>query len=181
MSGRKESRPRRTRSKAARYEPYDRPPLAPGRSPTARLTGVPTDLVGLLLGEEEEQETVQLPPARSLEAETFIESELSTQDSKNIDERPNEYDALPGETTKGVPRPNDLELWTEPAAEFIRSEVGLTESPHHWIGKRPLGEGGFGLAGLWERLGVDGTTVDVSGSKPVGMAMLIRDTTGSLC
>lgn len=183
MSGQKGSRPRRLRSKAARYEPYDRPPPTPGRSPTARVTGVPTDLVGMLLGEEEEQEMVQLPQARSLEAETFIESELSTHGSKNINEPPKDYDALPGETKKGVPRPNDLELWTEPAAEFIRSEIGLTESSHHWIGKRPLGEGGFGLTGLWERLGVDGTTVDVNGPRPiyVGIPMLIRDTTGSLC
>ncbi len=30
-----------------------------------------------------------------------------------------------------------------------------------WVGKRPLGQGGFGMAGLWEKYDGEGNIVDV--------------------
>lgn len=173
MSGRKGSGPRRTQHKTVRYDPYARPRASeepkPSGSQRAQLTGLPGNLVGKLVGEEdeEEEETTERPPElppAGTDREISVESQPSTQYSESVeDDTPVDYDALPDETTKGVPEPDDLDLWTKPAAEFIRSEIGLIESSNDWVGKRPLGEGGFGLAGLWERLGPDGTPVDVSG------------------
>lgn len=71
------------------------------------------------------------------------------------------YDAGPDENVVGVPSPEDLELWTKPAAQFIRSNAGIIDVPYRWVGKRPLGEGGFGLAGLWEKLDLEGNVIDV--------------------
>lgn len=170
MLRRKGVRSQRIRQKTARYAPYGRPRTseAPrsGRSRTAHFTGVPTGLAGKLLGKKEEKALTKLPQARtrSFEAETPVENEYSMQYAKDIeDDDPVDYDALPEETTKGVPSADDLLMWAQPAAEFIRSGIGLIESADDWIGKCPLGEGGFGLAGLWERIGMDGNPVDVSG------------------
>lgn len=133
------------------------------KSRTARLQDVPTGLVGELLGEVEVQESTPLPLP---EGETTYQSEQFEQYSEDIqDEGRRQYDALSYETTKGIATADDLDLWTQPAAEFIRSGIGLIESSDEWVGKRPLGQGGFGLAGLWERLDADGTPVDVSGAK----------------
>ena len=71
------------------------------------------------------------------------------------------YDARLDESVIGVPTPDDLVLWTKPAAQFIRSSAGITEAPFVWVGKRPLGEGAFGLAGLWEKIDQEGNVVDV--------------------
>lgn len=168
MSGRKGIRSQKTRRKSARYEPYGRPRKSevrrPERSRTARVTGVGTGLVGELLGEG--------PSARlrSARVETSgVETSTQSQYSEDIeDDKPIDYDARSYETTKGVASAADLELWTRPAAEFIRSGIGSIGSSNDWIGKRPLGEGGFGLAGLWERLGEDGTPVDQLCVKQIG-------------
>lgn len=70
------------------------------------------------------------------------------------------YDVEPGVDAVGVPQAGDIELWgSRPgAAEFIRSRSGLEED---WIGVRPLGKGGCGIAGLWEVRGDDGRVVKV--------------------
>lgn len=167
MSGRKGTGPQRSKRKSARYQPYGRPRTSEAagrvRSRKARLDDVPTGLVGELLGEVEVQEST---PLRVPKDETTNQSAQSEQYSEDIeDEGHKQYDALSYETTKGIANADDLELWTLPAAEFIRSGIGLIESQDDWVGKRPLGQGGFGLAGLWERLDEDGTPVDVSEAK----------------
>lgn len=128
----------------------------PGPSRAARVSGVSSGLMRQLLGEDEVQE---------FEAEPSAESEYSMRYSEDV--KPKDYDALSFETTKGVATPDDLDIWTLPAAQFIRSEIGTVQGSDDWIGQRPLGEGGFGLAGLWERLDEDGTAVDVSGKMKV--------------
>ena len=71
------------------------------------------------------------------------------------------YDAGPGEGVVGMASIDDITLWKDRAAQFIRSSAGITGSPDVWVGKRPLGEGGFGLAGLWEKIDSAGNVVDV--------------------
>ena len=130
------------------------------RSRKARLDDVPTGLVEELLGEVQAQESTARHVPR---AGTTNQSGRSGQYFEDIeDEGPKQYDALSYETTKGIANADDLALWTQPAAEFIRSGIGLVDSSGDWVGKRPLGQGGFGLAGLWERLDEDGNPVDVS-------------------
>ena len=167
MSGRKGTGPQRSKRKSARYQPYGRPRTSEAagrvRSRTARLDDVPPGLVGELLGEVEVQESQESTPLHVPKGETTNQSAQSEQYSEDIeDEGPKQYDALSYETTKGIANADDLELWTQPAAEFIRSGIGLVEFSDDWVGKRPLGQGGLGLAGLWERLDEDGTPVDVS-------------------
>lgn len=49
--------------------------------------------------------------------------------------------------------------WDLGYAAFIKSPAGLSGS--HWIGKRPLGSGSFGTAGLWERRDGNNNVVEV--------------------
>ena len=54
---------------------------------------------------------------------------------------------------------SDLEKWDTAPAEFIRSSSGLGIG---WLGKRPLGAGGFGMAGLWKKRDDNGTVIEVN-------------------
>lgn len=60
----------------------------------------------------------------------------------------------------GNPNVDDTELWGEEAAAFIASAPGGGYAPS-WVGKRPLGQGGFGRAGLWERYDDEGNVLEV--------------------
>ena len=53
----------------------------------------------------------------------------------------------------GLPTPDDVRRWKE-GAYFIKSNSGLRNS--RWVGKRPLGQGGFGITGLWQQCNADG-------------------------
>ena len=58
----------------------------------------------------------------------------------------------------GTPQTGEIENWGQPQTLFIRSSSGLEEN---WVGVRPLGEGGNGMAGLWELRGQDGQVIKV--------------------
>lgn len=60
----------------------------------------------------------------------------------------------------GIPDYRDMENWGshKGAAEFIRSESGIETN---WVGIRPLGKGGYGMAGLWEMRDDDGQLTKV--------------------
>lgn len=73
----------------------------------------------------------------------------------------NSYDAYPNESVVGVPSLGDLSMWTPTASQFIRSNAGITEDGFVWVGKQPLGQGSFGLVGLWEKIDREGNVVDV--------------------
>lgn len=72
------------------------------------------------------------------------------------------YDVTPERRVIGAVTFEDLRLWTKTAAEFIRSHAGITATPDEWVGKHVLGQGGFGMAGLWEKIDPEGNVVDVS-------------------
>ena len=84
-------------------------------------------------------------------------SETSTYYSQAVEK----YDVARGVEAVGTPTVEDHEFWgqTEGAAEFIRSRSGLEEN---WVGVRPLGKGGYGIAGLWELRGDNGDVIKVS-------------------
>ena len=64
------------------------------------------------------------------------------------------FDASDNQDVTGIPDLDQVELWGEEAAAFIASAPGVGEAG--WVGKRPLGEGGFGRAGLWELYDAEG-------------------------
>lgn len=69
------------------------------------------------------------------------------------------YDVRRDEEIDVIPHAKDIEYWrSEKAAKFIGSRSGLDGN---WVGVRPLGEGGNGIAGLWELRDDDGQTVKV--------------------
>lgn len=59
----------------------------------------------------------------------------------------------------GNPDDEHVLLWGIDAARFIASSPGALGPG--WVGKRPLGEGGFGRAGLWELQDDEGNVIRV--------------------
>ena len=72
------------------------------------------------------------------------------------------YDAKLWQVAVGIPSIVDYNLWRPQAAQFIRSESGIEDEEPGWVGKRPLGRGSFGMAGLWEKYDREGNVLDVS-------------------
>ena len=83
-------------------------------------------------------------------------SEVSTCYSQKVQN----YDVGSGVEAQGVPTTRDLEYWgrTGQIPHFIRSQAGIEGN---WVGIKPLGLGGMGVAGLWELRGDDGQMVEV--------------------
>ncbi len=71
-----------------------------------------------------------------------------------------QYDALNTETIAGSTTCKDRSTWFPEAASFIQSKAG-GGLEGQWIGVRPLGQGSYGIAGLWEKRNNDGEVVDV--------------------
>ena len=69
------------------------------------------------------------------------------------------YDVLWNQKAAAPANASDYEKWDTAPAEFIRSSSGLGSG---WLGKRPLGAGGFGMAGLWEKRDDNGTVIEVN-------------------
>ena len=55
-------------------------------------------------------------------------------------------------------------FWNAEHATFINSAAGLGNAK--WIGVRPLGQGGFGTAGLWELRDEDNAMIEVMPTQP---------------
>lgn len=83
-------------------------------------------------------------------------SEASTCYSQRV----SKYDVEPSVEPIGRVEEEDLQKWgkVDGAAEFIRSTSGLEGN---WVGIRPLGKGGNGIAGLWEFLDENGQLTKV--------------------
>lgn len=61
---------------------------------------------------------------------------------------PDQFDVSPQLLDAVTLGDGDKSYWKTEHAAFIKSAAGLDNA--NWIGKRPLGSGGFGTAGLWE-------------------------------
>ncbi len=71
-----------------------------------------------------------------------------------------QYDALNTERIVGSTTNRFRTPWVPEAASFIQSRPGGCLEGQ-WIGVRPLGQGSYGIAGLWEKRNDDGEVVDV--------------------
>ena len=85
-----------------------------------------------------------------------LESEIDSSSRHAADPVSNEM-GMDAEVA-GTASTRDLDRWGPEAAAFIRSDSGIGEE---WVGHRPLGKGGFGLAGLWVKKDEDGRGVAV--------------------
>ena len=74
--------------------------------------------------------------------------------AKDFDVSPGLRDAIP-------PGLDVMPFWKPEQAAFINSAAGLDDVT--WVGKRPLGTGSFGTAGLWERRDEDNSILEVLG------------------
>ena len=72
---------------------------------------------------------------------------------------PESFDVPPGLPDVIHPADGEMSSWEAEHAAFIKSAAGLSGS--HWIGRRPLGSGGFGTAGLWERRDENNVVIEV--------------------
>ena len=72
---------------------------------------------------------------------------------------PELFDVSPSLPDVVPPADGEMYSWKAGHAGFIKSAAGLSNS--HWIGKRPLGSGGFGTAGLWERRDENNVVIEV--------------------
>ncbi|KAL8950394.1 MAG: hypothetical protein Q9222_003574 [Ikaeria aurantiellina] len=69
----------------------------------------------------------------------------------------------------GPPEDGDIPLWGRKVSKFIRSPIGPEKDwGSGWRGVKPLGKGGFGVAGLWEKLDQDGKVIDRVVVKQIG-------------
>ena len=99
---------------------------------------------------------IQLPSQQPQLDHEWSDSETSTCYSKDVAA----YDVRRDDEVDEIPHAKDNEYWgSAVAAKFIRSRSGLDGN---WVGVRPLGEGGNGIAGLWELRDDDGQTIKVS-------------------
>ena len=113
------------------------------RDEALRQTPIGTSTVRMLVGESTAQGVV--PKSRSNTGEVSAIP-------------PTPYDVDPTESAYGVPTREDLHYWNRAASSFIRSSSGIDPT---WVGRRPLGQGSFGIAGVWEKFDHNGNVVDV--------------------
>ncbi|KAL8993202.1 MAG: hypothetical protein Q9188_007387, partial [Gyalolechia gomerana] len=105
------------------------------------------------------------PPSTSENQPTDVESDSShtpipgkeTFESKHPLYKPMPYDAPEGMTLRGPLQPGDEKRLGLNMAEFIRSHHGYEEG---WVGRKFLGQGAAGRAGMWEKRDADRNVVD---------------------
>ena len=98
---------------------------------------------------------IQLPLQQPQLDHEWSDSETSTCYSKDAAA----YDVRRDYEADVIPLTKDNGYWgPEEAVKFIRTRSGLDGN---WVGVRPLGEGGNGIAGLWELRDDEGHTVKV--------------------
>ena len=133
--------PQRTKRPGSRFHPY-----GAGREPAER----PIQVLNPGL------EIPQLP--RQSEPRSKTLSERYDID-EGYDSGPIEaYDLTRNHKAAVTASVGDYYKWDTAPAESIRSCSGFGSG---WDGKRPLGLGGFGMAGLWEKRDNNGTVIEV--------------------
>lgn len=117
--------PQRTKRPGNRFEPYEA-----GHVPGQRPLGVSN--LGL--------ETPQLPGQSEPNSKT--PSEPYDIDEGYDSDQVEAYDVAWHQKAAATAEASDYAKWEPAAAEFIKSYSGLGNG---WVGKRPLGAGGFGM------------------------------------
>ena len=113
------------------------------RHEALRQAPIGTSTVRMLVGESTALEVVSKSGSNTGEVSAIL---------------PTPYDVDPTETAYGVPTRQDMRYWNRTASSFIRSSSGIDPT---WVGRRPLGQGSFGIAGVWEKFDHNGNIVDV--------------------
>lgn len=72
-----------------------------------------------------------------------------------------------------APADGEMSVWKTEHAAFIKSAAGLEDTT--WIGKRPLGSGTFGTAGLWERRDANNVLIEVLSRLPFDPNIRLTD------
>ena len=72
---------------------------------------------------------------------------------------PRWFDVTPELQDAILPVDGEMSFWKAEHIAFISSAAGLEGA--HWVGKRPLGSGAFGTAGLWERRDENNVVIEV--------------------
>ena len=131
--------PQRTKRPGNRFQPYGTPRERPPEisNPGLEIPRLPR---------QNEGNSESLPELHDVE---------QASDSDPVEA----YDVAWNQKAAAKAKASDYEKWNTAPAEFIRSYSGLG---HGWVGKRPLGAGGFGMAGLWEKYDGNGTVIEVN-------------------
>ncbi|KAL9600911.1 MAG: hypothetical protein Q9219_002846 [cf. Caloplaca sp. 3 TL-2023] len=86
----------------------------------------------------------------------LVEGRLET---SHVNYEPMPYDAPVDAAITGPPEPGDgLSNLNPEFVGFMRSKHGYEEG---WVGRKPLGKGAMGVAGMWEKRDADGNVIDV--------------------
>ena len=101
----------------------------------------------------------QSRPSNGSKERPTEESTLFSPNSYPYSRPPEVFDVSPGLPDAVHLADGETSSWKAGHAAFIRSAAGLSDS--NWIGKRPLGSGGFGTAGLWELRDENNVVIDV--------------------
>lgn len=132
--------PQRTKRPGNRFQPYGAGQVHREQPPRVSNPGL---------------ETPQLPRQSGPKSKTPSEP---YDIDEGYDSDPVEaYDVAWNQKAAATAKASDYEKWDTASAEFIRSYSGLGNG---WVGKRPLGVGGFGMAGLWEKRDGNGTVTE---------------------
>ena len=121
--------------------------FAQPKRPTPRLHGGDSN--------EDARPDVWSPPDDLQDAE----SDSSESSDNSMTNRDGKYDVEGNEIIVGSYSKEQLDAWGHVGASFIRSPAGR---PGQWIGVRPLGQGNYGIAGLWQKVDADGRAVKVN-------------------
>ncbi|KAL8710784.1 MAG: hypothetical protein Q9225_007232 [Loekoesia sp. 1 TL-2023] len=85
------------------------------------------------------------------------------------------YKDEPGHDVKPLTFPNvgfaseeEITKWGARMARFIRSPYDDSDDAAGWYGLKPLGKGGFGMAGVWEKRDINGQVIDQVVIKQIG-------------
>ena len=134
------------------------------------IAGVPTLVLELLPAADSENAT----GGRNGIDEIPIDSESDARVTADGDHGPNkakpirdpyeqDIDVFPDNTNiEGPLRASDPKEWEAYMTKFIRGPMGKTykndpaKHPGGWVGKKPLGQGGQGMTGMWERVDENG-------------------------
>lgn len=158
--------PQRTKRTGKRFEPYEARHVRGGSALPVSNPGVENPQLPT------ESESKSKAPSELSDEEHELsdeEQELSDQERDLSDQERDEsdpvedYDVAWRAAVSANSR--DYENWGIDPACFIRSYSGLG---HEWVGRRPLGAGGFGMAGLWEKHDDDGTVIEQMVIKQIG-------------
>lgn len=134
--------PQRVKRPGKRFQPY-----GAGHLPGERPLGVSNPRL----------ETPQSPRQSKVNSKP---SSPSYDIDEGYDSDPVEaYDVAWNQKAAATANTSDNGKWDTAPAKFIRSCSGLEGG---WVGRRPLGAGGFGMAGLWEKHGDSGIVIEVN-------------------